>query len=397
MQSKTFIFILIACGTVIGLAGTDLVLPAIPMLPTYLGGDLKAAQWVLAAFALGTAIGLLMYGELGSRFKIGNLLVVSLLSYATISYISTYATSLFELSFLRFFQGVVAAGPAVFAPVMVKSMFESRAAIAMLGRIGSLESVTPALAPILGAWLLEMFGWKASFYITAITALLLSIIWLLSKKTRQGFGYSQNSTEGYFSLVKNRSFIRHALSQAFTLGALIVIVFAAPTVITTTMNGKLSDFITMQVIGVAFFIVSANTSHKLVERFGDEIVITFGSALSALGCIAIFSLGLFSSKPSVELLWSFFVCVNLGFGIRAPVGFYKALQSAGTNESRGSALIVLFIMLTVAIGTALVAPFIEEGLVYVGAIAASISIASVWLSSRFADSWEKRFVAEEIS
>jgi predicted MFS family arabinose efflux permease len=96
-------------------------------------------------------------------------------------------------------------------------------------------------------------------------------------------------------------------------------------------------------------------------------------------------------------LWSFFVCVNLGFGIRAPVGFYKALQSAGTNESRGSALIVLFIMLTVAIGTALVAPFIEKGLVYVGAIAASISIASVWLSSRFADSWEKRFVAEEIS
>ncbi len=32
------VFLLLACGTALGLAGTDLVLPAIPVLPGELGG-----------------------------------------------------------------------------------------------------------------------------------------------------------------------------------------------------------------------------------------------------------------------------------------------------------------------------------------------------------------------
>ena len=79
MLGQRTTFVLIALGTVVGLAGTDLVLPAIPDLPADLSGDLAASQLVLAAFAAGTGIGLLGYGELGTRCKLGNLLVASCL------------------------------------------------------------------------------------------------------------------------------------------------------------------------------------------------------------------------------------------------------------------------------------------------------------------------------
>ncbi len=46
-------FALVLCGTVLGIAGTDLVLPAIPGLPAALGGTPAAAQLVLAAFVAG--------------------------------------------------------------------------------------------------------------------------------------------------------------------------------------------------------------------------------------------------------------------------------------------------------------------------------------------------------
>ncbi|MEL6211313.1 MAG: MFS transporter, partial [Pseudomonadota bacterium] len=117
-------FALIALGTVIGLSGIDLVLPAVPDLPDILGGDAREAQYVLAAFAGGTGLGLLVFGELGARFRIGSLLIASLLSYALLSLAATFAGTLRELYVARFFQGVAAAGPAVFAPVMIKAMYD---------------------------------------------------------------------------------------------------------------------------------------------------------------------------------------------------------------------------------------------------------------------------------
>ena len=50
-------FVLIAAGTTLGLAGTDLILPAVPSLPKALGGEIAIAQFVIAAFVAGTAIG----------------------------------------------------------------------------------------------------------------------------------------------------------------------------------------------------------------------------------------------------------------------------------------------------------------------------------------------------
>lgn len=43
---------LVAASTVLGLMGTDLVLPAVPSLPEALGGDAAAAQVLAAACAL---------------------------------------------------------------------------------------------------------------------------------------------------------------------------------------------------------------------------------------------------------------------------------------------------------------------------------------------------------
>lgn len=47
------VFSLLACGTALGLAGTDLVLPAVPVLPRELGGTIASAQLVIAAFTAG--------------------------------------------------------------------------------------------------------------------------------------------------------------------------------------------------------------------------------------------------------------------------------------------------------------------------------------------------------
>ena len=114
-------FGLLVLGTILGLAGTDLVLPAVPSLPDTLGGSQAMAQMVLAAFVTGGCIGLLMFGELGARIDQRNLLVLSLAAYALVSLACMAAPSLPALVGLRFAQGLTSSAAAVFAPGMIFS------------------------------------------------------------------------------------------------------------------------------------------------------------------------------------------------------------------------------------------------------------------------------------
>jgi MFS family permease len=370
--------VLIAVGSVLGLAATDLVLPAIPILPEVVSGTAESAQWVLAAFAFGTGAGLLLFGELGARFRLVNILIVSLLAFAILSYLATQVQSLIDMSIVRFLQGIAASASAVYAPVMIRQLYDGPAAVAMIGRLGSIESIAPAIAPIVGVFLLHQYGWQSSFHAIAAVASLLSIAWFSVPRLKQQFGRLETMAGGYTELLLNARFIRYALSQACTLGAILIIVFSAPKVVTAGMGGELSDFIVMQVLGITFFVIAANMTGVFTRWWGTERTIFIGSAMSALGCIAIWLMTAIN-QPSIYLLWFFFIFVNLGLGIRGPVGFYQALLASGDNDSRGSALIILLVMLLAAGGTGAVAPFIEAGLYPVAIVAMTFAVTSVLL------------------
>ncbi|MDG1231864.1 MAG: MFS transporter [Pseudomonadales bacterium] len=379
VHNKQYLFVLILAGTILGLAGTDLVLPAIPTLPETIKGSLSQAQLVLAAFTGGTAIGLLVFGELGARYDKKALLLCTLAAYSITSFLCSFSGTILELVSYRVAQGFFAAAPAVFAPGLIRLLFDDRSALRALGLMGSIESVVPALAPVAGAWLLHYWDWRASFFITAGLTFLLSIIWLFTPVLPTGSAAQQDtvSRSGYLTLLRSGSFLRYALSQAFTLGGLLVFVFGAPTVITIGMNGSLSDFVIMQVIGITLFIIASNTAHFLVDRLGTERTIWLGSGLSAAGSVAILIYALVTPNREPAMLWILFAVVNLGLGVRGPPGFYQAIIASGGNDARGAALVILLVFATTSIGTALLAPFITLGLLPLAATTAAVSVSAL--------------------
>ncbi|HYG48487.1 MAG TPA: MFS transporter [Allosphingosinicella sp.] len=368
-------FALIVAGTVLGIAGTDLVLPAVPGLPEALGGTPAAAQLVLAAFVAGSGVGLLLFGELGARFDQRSLLAASLLLYAGLSAAAAAAPSLDSLVALRLLQGAAGSAAAVFAPGMIRAMFDEARAVRAMGLFGSIESLVPALAPIIGVWLLSIGGWRLSFELIAVLSLLLAAA-LVALRRRLPKVAPVPHGGGYARLLRDPVFLRYALSQALSLGALLTFVFGAPAVIVGPMGGTLTDFIIVQVAGIAFFILGANLAGRLTARFGAERTILGGTALSAAGMLAMLGYAL-AGGGDPRLVALLAVPVNLGFGFRGPPGFYLAVLASRGDDSRGAALTILFILLTAAAGTAAAAPFITGGLAPLAAFAAAISAASV--------------------
>ncbi len=284
-------FVMIACGTLLGLAGTDLVLPAVPGLPAALGGTAAQAQLVLAAFTGGTVVGLVLFGELGSRVDQRTLLAVSLFAYAAVSAAAGMAASMDWLIGLRALQGATATAAAVVAPGMIRALYGDDDAVGALGRISSIEVLAPALAPIAGLWLLNQFGWRSSFAALAVLAATLGLV-IVARRAALPRVIARRAGGSYGDLLMTPRFLRLALGHAFTLGGLLVFVFGAPAVFVNALGASIADFIVMQVIGIAVFIVTANGSGRLVKRFGADRVILAGSLSSAVGGLAMLAYGL---------------------------------------------------------------------------------------------------------
>ena len=75
--------------------------------------------------------------------------------------------------------------------------------------------------------------------------------------------------------------------------------------------------------------------------------------------------------------------MNVGMGLRGPTGYVAAIAAAGSNDARAAGLIGLFITATMAIGTAVVAPFLDYGLIapaiaVVLIIAPALALVLVW-------------------
>ena len=375
VAAPSLAFALLLLGTTLGLAGTDLVLPAVPGLPDVLGGSAAMAQLVLAAFVAGGCVGLILFGELGARVDQRTLLVSSLVAYALVSLACALAPSLPSLVALRFLHGLSGSAAAVFAPGMIRAMFNEARAVRAIGLMGSIESIVPALAPVMGVWLLAAFGWNSSFYVIAGLSLAVAAL-IHAQRASLPVPPPTRGAGSYFRLLKNATYLRYALTQAFTLGGLLIFVFGAPAMMTKALGVSLNAFIVMQVTGIIFFVIAANSASRLADMFGAERMILIGSVLSALGLLGLAVYGA-SGGTGTLVITAVFVPVNLGLGLRGPPGFFRAILASNGDDARGAALMILAILATTAIGTAIAAPFVTAGIAPLAMVAAGFSCLSV--------------------
>jgi MFS family permease len=373
---RGIIFALLMLCAVLSLAGTDLILPAVPALPAIFATDEAIAQLVLASYVAGTAMGLLLFGALADRLTPRTLVVSSLVVFAVASVACALSPSIWALILLRFVQGTASAAAPVFGPAIIRQIFSETAGVRAIGFLGSVESLVPALAPILGVFLLARFGWQSSFELVGVVAIVAAALILVLGLPQQP--KAAGAQGSYLALLLDRVFMRYALSQAMTLAGLVVFVFGAPAVIVGTMSGTLHDFIAMQVCGVAGFIVAANLTSRCAERWGTERINFLGTAMALASAVTILAYALAGGSDSA-LLPALFLPMNVGLGLRGPLGFYRGIVASGTNSARDSALIVFFILAATSLGTMVAAPFIDQGLWALSAVTCGIHALSVGL------------------
>ncbi|MBE1282240.1 MAG: MFS transporter [Rhodobacteraceae bacterium] len=156
----------------------DSMLPALPEIGQQLSpNDVNRAQLILTSFVLGMGIGTFFTGPLSDALGRKPVVVGGAILYIAASAVAWASSSLELVLAARIVQGLGAAGPRVVAMAIVRDLYSGREMARIVSIAMMIFTLVPAIAPMLGAGVIALAGWRGIF-LSFILFVLISTLWL---------------------------------------------------------------------------------------------------------------------------------------------------------------------------------------------------------------------------
>lgn len=146
----------------------DLSLPAIPAMADALLADLPRAQKIVGVFMLGMALGQIPAGLFSDRLGRLPVLYAGMTLFTIAATVASLAPSIEVMLAARFVQGFGAASAVVLSRAIVRDIASGKEGVRLMSLMAMLFTAAPVIAPSLGAVLMDVFDWRATFTAIAI-------------------------------------------------------------------------------------------------------------------------------------------------------------------------------------------------------------------------------------
>lgn len=153
--------------------GTDLFVPALPLLTQALAVEVGAAQLTITTYFIGLAAGQLLWGPLSDRHGRKPVLLAALVLMLASSVAAVLVPSLSAVAAARLVQGLAMSSGAVIVRSVVRDLYAHEQAARLLASVTIVFCIVPIAAPLAGAALANGGGWQAVFWCMAGTAAVL--------------------------------------------------------------------------------------------------------------------------------------------------------------------------------------------------------------------------------
>jgi len=156
----------------------DAMLPALPEIGTELSPEaVNRAQLILTSFVLGIGTGTFFTGPLSDAFGRRRVIFLGSALYIAAAAVAYFSTSLEVVLAARVVQGLGAAAPRVVGVAIMRDLFAGRQMARMMSIAMMIFVIFPALAPLIGAGVIALIGWRGIF-LAFILFSLITVIWM---------------------------------------------------------------------------------------------------------------------------------------------------------------------------------------------------------------------------
>ncbi|MBY0574844.1 MAG: multidrug effflux MFS transporter [Undibacterium sp.] len=238
---------LLAALSMLGPFSIDAYLPAFPAIQASLHTSSIEVQQTLTAYMLSFAIMTLWHGALSDSFGRRNVILVALVVFAIASFGCASAHTVHYLWVFRIMQGVAAGAGMVIGRAIVRDLYEGAPAERLLSLVTMIFSIAPAIAPIIGGWVVFHSDWRTIFLLLfAYTSILFLVCYRylpesLPVEERQAFNLDF-LWSSYRDVFQSPLFYFKAGTIACNFAGLFLFISSAPTFITVHLKLSAQEF-----------------------------------------------------------------------------------------------------------------------------------------------------------
>ena len=339
-----FVALMASLMSVVALA-IDALLPAL----NNIGIDIHTVnivdnQLLITMIFLGLGIGPLFFGPLSDSLGRKPIVYMGFIVFILASFICVSATSLEMMILGRILQGIGLSAPRTISIAIIRDMYSGDYMARIMSFVTVVFILIPVIAPALGKFVLDFYGWESIFYVQIAISLLVSLwFWKRQPETLSIANKKKMSKAvfigGFKELISHKTTLVYTIISGFITGSFMVYLSSSQQIF-ELQYGFVDEF-PFIFAGLAISIGSAIfLNGTLVLKLGMEKLIT--TSLFAFFSISVLYILLFhnSINPNIYILLVFFVLqfFSIGFlfgNLRAiamqPVGHIAGIAAAITG------------------------------------------------------------------
>ena len=372
----------------------DTIFPAFPEMGEDFGADKLAMQQTISAYLLAYAAMSIVHGPLSDavgrrRVIIGGLAVFTLASVGC-----ALADSLPQLLAFRVLQGLSAGVGLIVGRAVIRDVLQGDDAQRLMSQVSMVFGIAPAIAPVIGGWILGWQRWPAIFwFLVAFSLALLAATWFALPETHPVAERTPLRAKpllrGYWSIFANARFQRLAAAGAFNFGALFLYIASAPAFVVDLMGLGERDFGWFFIPMISGMMLGAFVSGRAAGRISGMRLANIGFVCCGVAVLSNIGYNLAVDAPSVP--WAVLPMSLNAFGIALvfPIVTLAILDMYPRQRGAASSLQAFTSLVSNAIVAGVLSPLLSHRGLHLAIGAACFTLAG-WLFWRWEDAVSSR-------
>jgi DHA1 family bicyclomycin/chloramphenicol resistance-like MFS transporter len=386
--SSAGLAVILAALSMLGPFSIDTYLPAFPHIQASLSASALQVQQTQTVYMLSFSIMTLWHGALSDAFGRRTIIQVSLALFALASLGCAAAQSIETLWIFRMLQGMTAGAGVVIGRAIIRDLYEGAAAARLLSLMTMIFSIAPAIAPILGGWIVKLFSWRVIFLFLFVYTVLL--LWQCYRRLPESLPLAQRQAfhpralyANYRQVLRSPLFHLKSGAIAFNFSGMFLYVAAAPVFLVESLHLGPAQFGWQFIPLVAGIFCGALSVNRLAGKLpiARQVLIGFAFLIGAAAFNAIYH-AFFPPALPWSLAPLFFY--TFGMALVAPGATLLILDLFPTLRGLAASCQSCVLTLLGAIVAGAVAPALSHSplALALGQLCFTLTALFMWLSGR---------------
>lgn len=368
---------LLAGMAMLGPFSIDAFFPAFPTMEAEFAVTRVAMQQSLSVYLLSFAAMSLVHGPLSDAYGRRGVILWSMLLFAVACAGCALADSYRMLLAFRAMQGVCAGAGMIVGRAMIRDRHDGADAQRLMSQVSFIFGFAPAVAPIIGGFVLGFAGWRAIFWLLggftlALVAASLAALPETHPRERRTRFALRPLLRTYRSVLGDRRFLLLGFAASLNFGALFTYIASAPSVVLDLLKLSETQFAWLFVPVIAGMMLGSATSARMAGRMSPLRTVRVGFSLMAIGTLLNLA-GSIGLRPQVP--WFVLPVGLIGTGVTLAFPTLTLLMLDRFPAVRGAAASV---QATISLGVSalvsgLVAPLVDASALKLALAAAAMT------------------------